>query len=249
MIILGIIRLFFFIIIVLVAIIPHAIRSLWLTPDALMSAGARLRVKMVPWLQIFMGVRIHSKGKPPSTPGLIISNHRTYIDPAPVAKYIPIIPIVKAEVDKWPLIGWGMRLTGTMFVKREDKSSRRAVRATLKELLSKQLYTIVYPEGTTHMDRTPMEFRPGAFVAAAETGRPVHPAYVDYKDKRIAWANNESFIKHFLSTFSRWTVPMYVEWGPSISSEDPMELRDHCYQWIAGKMKTFTDNEWPNDSD
>jgi len=245
MILLGILRLFFFVIIVLMALIPHAIRSLWLSPDTLMKAGARVRVKMIPWLQIFMGVRIHSKGTPPTEPGLIVSNHRTYIDPAPVAKFIPVIPIVKAEVAKWPLIGWGMRLTGTMYVKRDDKSSRRAVRATLKKLLRKELFTIVYPEGTTHVDRWPMEFRPGAFVAAAEAGRPVHPAYVDYKDQGIAWANGENFIHHFLGTFSRWTVPMYIEWGPSIQSEDPMEMRDHCYNWVSIRMKEFTDREWP----
>ena len=54
--------------------------------------------------------------------GFVFSNHVSFFDTLVMAYLLPMRFISKAEVKKWPFIGWIAAATGTQFVDREDKT-------------------------------------------------------------------------------------------------------------------------------
>ncbi|MDO5676622.1 MAG: lysophospholipid acyltransferase family protein [Propionibacteriaceae bacterium] len=112
---------------------------------------------------------------------ILVINHVSNADPIIVAEYIVYSGrwprfLGKAEIWKWPLMGWIARTTDQIPVFRDSghaKDSLRAARAALAE----GKVVAIYPEGTitTDPDLWPMKGRRGAAQLALETGVPVVP--------------------------------------------------------------------------
>ena len=82
-------------------------------------------------------------------PGLIIANHRSYLDVLfiPTNKFFTIVG--KVEIRSWPLIGWAGRALGVIWVKRESKSSRSQTKQTITEAVKRGNTVVLFPEGTS----------------------------------------------------------------------------------------------------
>ena len=143
------------------------------------------------WSMRIIGVQLEEiSGSLDTSSALIISNHRTLIDPVIQAAFIDAYIIAKAEVSKLPVISKGAQMTGIIFVKRERLRSRVAAREKTKEVLLSGKNVLVYAEGTTGTDRKTEPFKPGTFSIAAEYGLPVIPVAIEYADKKDYWFDN-----------------------------------------------------------
>ena len=115
----------------------------------------------------------------PAQPYLFLSNHASNLDPPLLAGVLaprPVAMLIKQELLKIPLLGWGMRLAGFVAVARsgslEDaKRSLGEAAAVLRSGTS----LAVFVEGTRSLDGQLLPFKKGPFFLAMECGVPVVP--------------------------------------------------------------------------
>lgn len=183
-----------------------------------------------------LGVVVDKHGEPPVGHHLFVGNHRTYIDPIVALMDVKALPVAKAEVADWPIIGYGARVTGIMYVKRESKSSRAATLDAMRKTLKMGFSVLVYPEGTTHILPTTMEFRTGAFNMAAKEGFSVVPMAIDYADLGDAWVGDDTFVPHFMRCFGKKRTYAKIRYGQPLQSNDINYLVNESKKWIDDNM-------------
>jgi lyso-ornithine lipid O-acyltransferase len=199
----------------------------------------RQRQRIARHLVWFLNIKIHRTGTPIDGNFLFIGNHRSYIDPVVAAISVAFMPVAKAEVGNWALIGWGARMTGIIYVKRENKQSRTDTRAAVREALLKGSPVLIYPEGTTNAGNLTLPFRVSTFQAAAELGIPVVPMTIEYGDKADYWVGKDTFIPHFLKTFGKQKTEAWIDFGTPISNNDWEQLLAQTQATIDAKMSDF----------
>ncbi|MFA5300346.1 MAG: lysophospholipid acyltransferase family protein [Lutibacter sp.] len=218
-------RLFLFIFIVLIFFCLLLVISLFYqSKEKKLERGILLRRFTIRILHFILGSKITVYGKEPVISGLIVSNHRSYFDAVVVLKDILASPIGKKEVASWPLIGNVAKATGVIFVNRENRNSRAETLKEVSDVLKNGFSIFNTPEGTTHINPTTINFKPGTFHIAAHLGVPVIPIAIDYKNLDDAWIGDDTFIPHFLKCFSKWKTEIKISYLNPIVSDNAEEL-------------------------
>jgi len=194
-----------------------------------------------------LGVQVEVHGSPPTGPVLLLANHRSYVDIAALLAQRPCAFLAKQEIGEWPLIGAAARETHTVFVKREDKASRRAARAGALALLQQGVAFAAFPEGTTSRGPGALPFFPGLFELAAEHRIPVVPVAIEYANREDAWVGDDGFVPHFLGCFRRRRMQVAVAFGPVLDRGDRETLRTEAEAWIRSRLETLAPRDalWP----
>lgn len=114
---------------------------------------------------------------PPAGPVILMINHIAFIDPIVVLNVLPrnIIPLAKAEVYEYPLIGVIPKMWGVIPVKRDD-IDRYAVRQVLNVLGAGEI-VLVAPEGTRSPALT--RAKEGIAYLANRSGVMIIPVAID----------------------------------------------------------------------
>ena len=238
----GIGRFLIFLVVALYYLIPILIRAAIKGDDLPYALYRRRRWAVV--CSKLVGVNIDVNAPPRvDVPTLYISNHRSYYDPVAVLRDIEALPVAKAEVSGWPFIGFAARSTGIMFVKRENRESRKLTVEAIEETLKGGHSVMVYPEGTTHTELKSMPFRLGAFRVAAALGTPVVPIAIEYSRPEDAWIGTDSFIPHFLKVFGRRRIYLKMRYGAPLMDDDPDRLAGRTQEWIDEQVAAMR-REW-----
>ena len=144
-------------------------------------------------------LRLGVRGRFPTGPAVIVTNHVGYLDAIAIAASLPCAPIAKSEVAGWPLIGSAADKLGVIFVERDRPWSRvRALRRALAALRA-GVSVLNFPEGTTTDGRSLLPFHRGIFGLARLAGVPVVPVVVRCA-RELAWYGNAPFAPHYLRT-------------------------------------------------
>lgn len=196
-----------------------------------------VRMWMIRWMLWCLNIEVDWKGTIPDYPCIFVGNHRGYLDPLFILKYVPALPITKAEVAKWPILGFAVRLSGIVFVRREDPKDRKRALRVLAETVRDGDSVLLFPEGTTHDKPEVQHFSKGIFHVAAETGMPVVPFALEFADPSDYWINDDTFGAHFLRQFGRREVRCGIHIGPVIRGQDAMQIREEVIQWINGALR------------
>ena len=205
--------------------------------------GIIYRRTIIRILHYILGSKITAYGKEPTISGLIILNHRSYFDPLVILRNILAYPIAKKEVSSWPLVGTACKTTGVIFVNRENKDQRKKTRNKVRLVLENGFSILNTPEGTTHIKPKTIDFKPGAFVLAAQLGVPVIPIAIDYKNISDAWIGNDTFIPHFLRCFGKWRTEIKVSYLDPIYADNVDELITTSKKQIDKELLRFR-KEW-----
>lgn len=183
-----------------------------------------------------MNVKLTISGKPTAArPVVFVGNHLSYIDIPLLLLAVPEISFVaKEELASWPLFGTGMKLAGTIFVKRNSPQSRGAARESLRAALELDRKAIaVFPSGTTSL----LEDRPwknGAFRLAQQTGVPVQAFRLTYEPLRpAAFIDNDSFLLHLLKACRSGPIHARLEFGQTETVVDPVGSCSRLHAWAA----------------
>ena len=151
-------------------------------------------------------------------------------DPLIFSAYVDAFVIAKAEVSKIPVLDAGAKLTGVIYVKRENQDSRHAVRAKMAEILLDGINILVYPEGTVNGEPNLMEYRPGTCIAAVKNNIPVVPVVLEYHNEKDLWSDG-SLVSHFFKQFGKLFTKTKLIIGPPMTADDGIELRDKIMEW------------------
>ncbi len=146
--------------------------------------GLRLRwlPSLVSWwhrrLGRCLGVRVTCEGDP--APGaLLVVNHVSWLDVPVLGGAAPVRFVSKAEVRRWPVVGWLAALAGTLFLHRGAHEASNVATRIGAELRAGYRVAI-FPEGTTGDGRGLLRFHARLFAAAEQGARPVQPVAIRY---------------------------------------------------------------------
>lgn len=191
----------------------------------------RLRASWIRNVLRIVGMHIELRGEIPRGNYLFICNHRSFFDPLVVLHFIDALPLSKAEVRRYPLIGFGARITGVLFVDRNSLKSRQEARSTVAETIRKGYSVLVFPEGTTVTTDSSGEFKRGTFIEAASQGIGIVPIALEYKDPDDRW-KEISLFKQYLNQFKKRKSTCALQFGTPVYSSDPYFLRSTTKSWI-----------------
>lgn len=192
-------------------------------------ASALLKRKWLSHVPATMGIHIKVEGLPFRETCLYVANHISYIDPISILMFVDAHIVAKSEISKWPVIGLGGYIIGTIYVKRSDKSSRVQAAEAVSEALKNGKSILVFPEGTTSAGPHTLPFRPRSFEAAFLAGVPVQPIAIKYDDEKVAFIGNHTFIPHFFRLFKSKRIAGHVIFGPVLKGKNTC---DEARQWI-----------------
>lgn len=146
------------------------IRSAWF------SAWSRVVVRI-------LGGRTEVHGTPPAAPFFLASNHLGYLDILVLAQVAPAVFVSKAEVRRWPVIGWLTRLADTLYIDRERKSDIPRANATIAAAIARGDGVALFPEGSSSESDFVMPVRPPLLEVAATNGIPVSVAALYFETR------------------------------------------------------------------
>ena len=125
----------------------------------------------------FSRLEILVRGTAPAQPAVFTANHASYVDSLILTAVLPggAHFVAKREFAAVPVLGWLLARFGTRFV---ERFAARAALEGARELAAAARggeSLVVYPEGTFTREPGLRAFHMGAFVAAAQSGRPLVP--------------------------------------------------------------------------
>jgi lyso-ornithine lipid O-acyltransferase len=144
------------------------------------------RVQRADWLHRFcaramkgMGIKISVAGKFPER-GAVISNHLSYLDIVVFAALHPCVFVAKAEMQRWPVVGWMTTMSGTVYVARGHGGSAMKARQGMQAAVDAGLPVVFFPEGTTSNGSQLLKFHSGLLAQMLDAGAPVTATYLRY---------------------------------------------------------------------
>lgn len=187
-----------------------------------------------------IGIELTIEGTPPTHPCLILSNHRAYLDPILILHDVLAYPVSKAEVENWPVLGYGAKVTGILYLKRESMTSRKNTLNAIADTIKKEgIPVILFPEGTTYGTPTTGDFKRGTFQLAASEGLSIVPVAMEYGSVADYWIGKETFVSHFLRRFQERRIYVRLRYGSSIQGSDAVELLQQTRSWIDAQLIDF----------
>lgn len=153
----------------------------------------------------------------PEGQAVICGNHTTLGDPLYVVCGMgarrQTHVMAKAEIMKWPVIGFLLKKAGIIGVNR-GKSDMAAVKECLRALKNGEKL-LMFPEGTRVKEGETSEVRTGAVMFATRTNSPLVPVYIQPKKRR------------FRKTTVVFGQPYYPEFeGRKPSADDYQRIAD-----------------------
>ena len=152
-------------------------------------------------LRIF-GFRLRRIGLPFPGGVLVLANHISWIDITLLHSQHMVGFVAKAEISRWPLIGWLARRSGTIYHQRGSHTSLLGVQQRMVQRLRDGRAVGVFPEGGTGNGSTIRVFHARILQAAIEVGAPVQPVALRFGEggnaqTRVAFATGETFMHNF----------------------------------------------------
>lgn len=111
-----------------------------------------------------MGLRLQVTGRPMAQPGAIVANHCSWLDIFALNACDRVYFVSKAEVARWPGIGWLARATGTVFIARKGTEAREQ-QALFESRLIAGHRLLFFPEGTSTDSIRVLPFKSTLFAA------------------------------------------------------------------------------------
>jgi 1-acyl-sn-glycerol-3-phosphate acyltransferase len=243
---LGLFRFLLFVLYVSFFLVIYYFLSFFWRKEANFEKGVFLRDFLIRITLFVLGIRITVYGKKPSTQGLIVANHRSYLDPIVMVSQVHAFTVGKKEVESWPLIGYICKVSGVLFVNRKCEKSRQDTIEKIRNVLNKGFSIINFPEGTTDVLPTTLPFKKGSFAMATKVKSALIPVAIDYKEKSDAFVGNDTFVPHFIKCFGKPITEIKMTFFEPIYSEDTQFLLNTSKDLIDKELIRYR-KDWDNE--
>lgn len=163
--------------------------------------------RMIRWwstlLMRIFGLRSVRVGQPLADPVLFVANHTSWIDIELLHSQRVACFVAKAEIARWPLVGWLAANGGTIFHRRGSNHSLAAVMQAMVERLRGGRSVAVFPEGGTGYNGVLKVFHARIFQAALDAPVPVQPVALCFARHgrrviEVGFREGENFLQNFL---------------------------------------------------
>ncbi len=127
--------------------------------------------------------RIAVQGKMNNEPTLYVMNHISWFDIPVLASQQALHFLSKAEVKRWPLIGWFTQRAGTLFIQRGAAGASQNSLDEISQCLKNGGSVVVFPEGTTTDGSSLKKFHSRLLQAAINAQVKIQPIALRYPYK------------------------------------------------------------------
>jgi len=129
-----------------------------------------------------LGIELRITGADIAPGTLVVANHVSWLDIFVINAVAPAGFISKAEVRRWPAIGWLAAKNETVFLQRGSRGQARLVGGEIREALRAGRVVALFPEGTTTDGSHVLHFHAALLQPALDAGRPIQPVALRYRD-------------------------------------------------------------------
>jgi 1-acyl-sn-glycerol-3-phosphate acyltransferase len=195
-----------------------------------------------------LGIVLEEHGKPSThRPTLYVVNHSSYLDIEILGAAVAGSFVSKAEVARWPLIGWLAKLQRTIFVERADRAGAARQRDEIRRRLDDGDNLILFPEGTSNDGIHLLPFKTTLFAAAEDERAVVQPVTVTYQRLDgiplgrfyrpfFAWYGDMSMGPHLWKVLGIGRLTVALHYHEPVRLKDfgsRKALAEHCRREIA----------------
>lgn len=194
----------------------------------IISSWARL---MLVWLRLTCGLKFRVLGAEniPSTPGIILSKHQSAWETLAFQKiFPPQVWVLKKELLRLPLFGWGLAMTSPIAIDRS--AGREALKQLVEEgrqRMAQGFWVVVFPEGTRMKPGERGKYNIGGAWLATHAGVPALPVAHNAGE---FWGKN---------AFLKYPGTITVSIGRPIDARGMKvgELNQQVEAWIESEMQ------------
>jgi lyso-ornithine lipid O-acyltransferase len=204
-------------------------------------------------LLALFGVRVRLHGARLAGHGAIVANHSSWLDILTLHQVARIRFVAKAEVRRWPLIGYLARISDTAFIERR-RSESRTQQDMVRERLHGSQTLCIFPEGTSSDGLRVLPFKSTIFAALHEFGEQgdfvIQPVSLIYRPQSglrpdfYGWWGRMKLFTHAGSVLAR-------SWSGAIDIvlHEPLNVRDfpdrkvlarHCEDLVREGHRLFS---------
>lgn len=172
-------------------------------------AQTRFRQRWSLGLLTLLNVRRISAGAMPDDDArgrLLVANHISWLDIFAINATLPAHFVAKSEVASWPVLGWLVRRSGTLFVRRNRRSDTLQVNERMVALLQQGHSVAVFAQGTSTDGRQPVQFHASLLQSAIDAEARAHPVVVYYHDRQGRRLDTAAFVGDTSFLQSLWQI-------------------------------------------
>ncbi|MDF1578522.1 MAG: lysophospholipid acyltransferase family protein [Desulfurivibrionaceae bacterium] len=174
-------------ILVLLFVVPAStlLTIFWVVVGILLFRVSTSRIKAAPrwWSRVIarsFGVKVEVAGLEnlePGRPYILVANHQSQFDIFALDGYLMVDFrwMAKKELFRIPLVGWGMRLAGSIPIDRSHGRQAMKSLAEAAERIAAGTSVVIFPEGTRTRDGNLQPFKSGGMYLAIKSGVDVAP--------------------------------------------------------------------------
>jgi 1-acyl-sn-glycerol-3-phosphate acyltransferase len=135
---------------------------------------------------------------------LVAANHISWLDIHLLLGVSAMGFVAKAEISRWPLVGWLAKAGGTVFHQRGSHDSASGVTAAMARRLREGRKVAIFPEGGILEGSGVKYFHARMFASAIESRVPVQPVMLRYQHGGARY-DDITFLpgEHFLANVFR----------------------------------------------
>jgi 1-acyl-sn-glycerol-3-phosphate acyltransferase len=186
-----------------------------------------------------IGVQLQSQGTPPTT-GVVISNHLTYMDILLLSSLAPCCFLSKAEVRRWPFLGWIAQTGGTIFLNRRNPAALLRANDELRTRVAEGVLVALFPEGTTSDGSAVLPFHASLFQVAVESDVPLTAAYITYHlhegslAEDVCYWRDMTLMPHLWNLLAKPALQAFVTFGATERGfHDRKEAAERMYARVT----------------
>lgn len=177
------------------------------------------------------GVRISLQGRVSNGPVLIVANHISWLDILILHSQAVMSFVSKAEIAKWPLVGFLARISHVVFHRRGSHDSASQVTDAMTASLKLGRRVAIFPEGGIHPGDQVRVFHARLLKAAVDVPCAVQPVMIRYQKNAARVPEmrfgKEPFMVNFIRLLGRPACVCEVHFLT------PLEARDRPRRQLA----------------
>lgn len=161
--------------------------GLVLSALALPVCNRYLRLGLIQWwcrgLLRTLNIQLKISGQVPNNHlygSMLVANHISWVDIHAINSVIPVRFVAKMEIKSWPIFGYLVKKSGTIFIDRTSRKDASRVVDVISLALKQHDNVCVFPEGTTTEGLSVWPFKSSIMQAAINAQATVIPVTIRY---------------------------------------------------------------------
>lgn len=216
----------------MIRILAHFVVGLLIVASIWSWSQPKTRTKLTKWwcgklLRCF-GITLITHGKQPDTDTantMFIANHISWIDIYALNSITPLQFIAKSDINQWPIVGYLVRKSGTIFINRDSRKDTARIVDTTVEALLQGGNVGFFPEGTTTDGTALLHFKSSIVQAAINAKSTLHPVAIRYPlpnggcNTDIAYAGEMTMGESMMNTIKQKESIVELHFLPTIDTQ------------------------------